>query len=108
MADGDWSDSSSGGSSSRRKGRSGSSSSSSGGGDPYSILTVLRGALSGGGGSKSDVRPVSYKHGGKVKRTGEAHVHRGELVIPAGKVRQLKKALGRMKKRNGRKSSGRA
>jgi hypothetical protein len=113
MADSDWSDSSSGGassSSSRKKGHGGSgggsSSNSGGGGDPYSILTILRGALSGSG-SKSDVRPVSYKHGGKVRKTGQAKVHRGEVVIPADKVRKLRKALGRTKKRGGRKSSGR-
>ncbi len=49
------------------------------------------------------IRPVSYKRGGTVKRTGLARVHKGELVIPRGKVKRAKKAM----RKAGRKSSGR-
>lgn len=88
MADSDSDSRSS--SSSRKKGRGDSSrdssSSSSGGGNPYSILSLLRSSLSGSGSSKqSNVRPVSYKTGGKVR-----------------------KAKGRTKRRSGRKSNGRS
>jgi len=35
----------------------------------------------------------SYKKGGKVKRTGKALVHRGEVVLPKKTVASLKKLL---------------
>ena len=35
----------------------------------------------------------SYKKGGKVKRTGKAIVHRGEVVLPKKTVASLKKLL---------------
>ena len=84
------------------KGRKGSQN--SGGGDPYSILSVLRGALSSGSGKQgSDVRPVSYHRGGKVGRTGLAKVKRGEYVIPVKKVKRIKQALrGSKRKPTGR------
>ena len=34
----------------------------------------------------------SYKKGGKVKKTGLALVHKGELVVPANKVKKFKKS----------------
>ena len=36
----------------------------------------------------------SYRKGGKVRRTGLARMHKGEMVIPAAKVKMLKKLLG--------------
>ena len=36
----------------------------------------------------------SYKKGGKIRRTGLARMHKGEMVIPAAKVKMLKKLLG--------------
>ena len=36
-----------------------------------------------------------YKKGGKVRKTGVALVHRGEVVLTAAKVRALKKLLGK-------------
>ena len=35
----------------------------------------------------------SYKKGGKVKRTGLARLHAGEIVLSAPKVKMLKKLL---------------
>lgn len=34
----------------------------------------------------------AYKKGGKVKKTGPALVHKGEVVVPKNKVKKLKKA----------------
>jgi len=34
-----------------------------------------------------------FKKGGKVKKTGLAKVHKGELVIPANRVKAVKKAV---------------
>ncbi len=49
-------------------------------------------------------RMQSYKRGGKVRKTGPAKLHRGELVIPRGKVKRVKEALRKTK----RKSTGRS
>jgi SLT domain-containing protein len=38
---------------------------------------------------------ASYKHGGTVRKTGLAKVHRGEYVVPAHKARKAKKLLKR-------------
>jgi len=35
----------------------------------------------------------SYKKGGKVKKTGPARLHKGEVVLNAGAVKALKKLL---------------
>lgn len=52
----------------------------------------------------SSIRPVQYKRGGKVRKTGRAIVHKGERVIPRGKVKRVE----RMMKRSGmRMKSGR-
>ena len=47
----------------------------------------------------SRIGPVSYKKGGRVKRTGLAKLHRGELVVPRKKVKRVKRAMKRMKAR---------
>jgi hypothetical protein len=58
-------------------------------------------SLSSAGQSESDraasdwssIRSVSYKKGGKVRKTGRANLHRGEVVVPRGKVKRVKKAM---------------
>lgn len=45
-------------------------------------------AISGGMAS-----PASYAKGGKVRKTGMAKVHKGELVLTAAKHKALKKML---------------
>lgn len=40
-----------------------------------------------------NIHAVSYKKGGRVKKTGLARLHRGELVIPRNKVKRVKKAM---------------
>ncbi len=35
----------------------------------------------------------SYKKGGKVKRTGLARLHKGEIVLTVSQAKSLKKAL---------------
>jgi len=40
--------------------------------------------------------PASFAKGGKVKRTGMAKVHRGELVIPAKTAKALKALMKQM------------
>jgi hypothetical protein len=37
--------------------------------------------------------PPSFAKGGKVKRTGVAKVHKGEVVLTAAKAKALKKLL---------------
>lgn len=43
--------------------------------------------------STVEASPSAYKKGGKVKRTGRATVHKGEVVLTAAKVKMLKKLL---------------
>ena len=43
--------------------------------------------------STVEASPSAYKKGGKVKRTGRALVHKGEVVLTAQKVKMLKKLL---------------
>jgi len=98
---GDWGDSASDyGSDSR---------SSSGGGGWKSAARAAGKSLSDSGSKEMDrasrmgISPVSYKRGGKVRKTGPANLHRGERVIPRGKVkkveRMMKKSKMRMKAR---------
>lgn len=104
---GDWDDSDSGSSSSS----SSSDSSSRKKSNWRDYASTAGSALRSYGSDESDrassiaqsIRPVSYKNGGRVKKTGLARLHRGELVIPRGKVKRVKKAL----RKAGRKSSGR-
>ena len=37
--------------------------------------------------------PASYKKGGRVKKTGKAKVHKGEVVLPSKTVKSLKKLM---------------
>lgn len=52
----------------------------------------------------SSIRPVQYKRGGKVRKTGPAIVHKGERVIPAGKRKKVERMMKRsgMRMRSGR------
>lgn len=43
--------------------------------------------------------PVSYKRGGKVRKTGTANLHSGERVIPKGKVKRVEKMMRKSKMR---------
>ena len=49
--------------------------------------------------------PYGFKRGGKVRKTGPAVVHRGERVIPRGKVKRVEKLMRKNKIRM--KASGR-
>lgn len=39
------------------------------------------------------ITPVSYKRGGKVRKTGLARLHSGERVIPRGKVKKVERMM---------------
>lgn len=45
------------------------------------------------------IAPVAYKRGGKVRKTGGAVVHKGERVIPKGKVKRVEKMMRKAKMR---------
>ena len=47
--------------------------------------------------SSERVTPVAFKRGGKVRKTGGAVVHKGERVIPAGKVKRVEKMMRKAK-----------
>jgi hypothetical protein len=47
----------------------------------------------------SRVGPVSYRRGGKVRKTGMAKLHRGERVVPRGKVKRVEKMMRKGKMR---------
>jgi hypothetical protein len=49
--------------------------------------------------ASSSIHAVQYRKGGKVRKTGPAIVHRGERVIPAGKVKRVEKMMKRSKMR---------
>lgn len=42
-------------------------------------------------------KAMGFKHGGMVKKTGKALVHKGEYVIPAKDVKKIKKIAKQMK-----------
>jgi hypothetical protein len=41
----------------------------------------------------SNIHAVSYKRGGKVRKTGGANLHKGERVIPKSKVKRVEKMM---------------
>lgn len=45
--------------------------------------------------NSDSTKMMSFKKGGKVKKTGVAKVHKGEHVIPKHKVKKVKKILNR-------------
>ena len=51
---------------------------------------------------QTPVNLPSYRHGGKVRKTGLARLHKGEKVIPRGKVKKVTRAMRRSKKAKGR------
>lgn len=55
--------------------------------------------------ASSRIGPVSFKRGGKTRKTGLARLHKGERVIPRGKVKRVEKMMRKSKMRM--KSSGR-
>lgn len=44
-------------------------------------------------GIKDTKKQLGFKHGGMVKKTGKALVHKGEFVIPAKDVKKIKKLV---------------
>lgn len=48
---------------------------------------------SGAGGAEDAAKaiPSTFKHGGKVKKTGKAKVHKGEVVLTAKEARKVGK-----------------
>jgi len=49
-----------------------------------------------GGTNKEEYKPGvlgSFKKGGKVKKTGKYKLHKGEMVVPAKKVKKMKKVM---------------
>ena len=49
--------------------------------------------------SSMSITPSQYKRGGKVRKTGGAIVHKGERVIPKGKVKRVEKMMRKKKMR---------
>lgn len=45
------------------------------------------------------IRPVQYRNGGRVRKTGPAVVHKGERVIPRSKVKRVDKMMRSAKMR---------
>lgn len=45
----------------------------------------------------SSIRPVQYRKGGKVRKTGLARLHKNERVIPAGKRKKVERLMKRNK-----------
>jgi hypothetical protein len=50
----------------------------------------------------SHIGPVSYKRGGRVKKTGLARLHKNELVVPAKKRKKVQRMMKRKGKRGER------
>lgn len=52
----------------------------------------------------SSVHAVSYRKGGKIRKTGVKNLHRGERVIPKSKVKRVDNMMrkAKMRKRSGR------
>jgi hypothetical protein len=49
--------------------------------------------------SSERITPVSYKRGGKTRKAGPANLHKGERVIPKGKVKRVEKMMRKAKMR---------
>jgi hypothetical protein len=58
-------------------------------------LSSVRSEAAAGADRQQPLNLPSYRKGGKVRKTGVAKLHRGEYVVPAKKVRSLKKMFGR-------------
>ena len=61
-----------------------------------------------------NIRPVQYRKGGKVRKTGRAIVHKNERVIPASKRKKAEKVMRKAgmkltnKKRGKKRKAGRS
>ena len=53
------------------------------------------------GGAAGALLPLPFAKGGKVKKTGPALLHKGELIIPAKYVKDVSKSLKNKIKKNG-------
>lgn len=49
--------------------------------------------------SSRGITPVSFKRGGKTRKTGLANLHKGERIIPRGKVKRVEKMMRKAKMR---------
>ena len=70
-----------------------------------SVDKVNTGSTARYGGRPGEKRPDqmdSYKKGGKVKKTGPAYMHKGEIVVPVKKVKKLKQLSGAQKVLSGK------
>ena len=64
-------------------------------GSPEKDMQNRRTAPRGAYGALSDRERLlgSFKKGGKVKKTGKYKLHKGEVVVPAKKVKKMKKVM---------------
>lgn len=51
---------------------------------------------------QAPVNLPSYRHGGKVRKTGLARLHKGEKVIPRGKVKKVERRMKKHRRQGGR------
>lgn len=63
-----------------------------------SLRSAGKSLSSSGKSSMSDaaddrITPVQYKHGGRVKKTGPAILHKNERVIPASKRKKVERMM---------------
>ena len=58
------------------------------------------GAAGAAGAAKGAAKPSSFKKGGKVRKTGVAKVHKGEIVLTASEAKSCAKSKKRGKKSN--------
>lgn len=70
-----------------------------------SALSAAGSSLSSSGDDMMDraasdrITPVSFKRGGKTRKTGIAKLHKGERIIPKGKVKRVEKMMRKKKMR---------
>ncbi len=67
-----------------------------------SIAAAGRSETESAGKYAEHIHPVDYQdyhRGGKVRKTGLARVHKGERVIPRGKVKRVEKLMRKSKTR---------
>jgi hypothetical protein len=87
-----WEDSSSSDDSRWKSSKSAGATRSAGGGLAAAGQRMMSSAADD---AARNIHPVSYKKGGRVKRTGLARLHKGEYVVPRGKVKRVKNAMRR-------------
>jgi len=57
------------------------------------LIRPPRGSLLAQNPPPPSTQPPEYKKGGKIRKTGFAKLHKGELVIPASRVTSVEKAV---------------